>query len=222
VPRKRNEHREIALLAAPNVNDVVPNGGLLNTANPVTITGLGFTGATGVTFGGIAATSLVVVSDTEITVDTPLVTAPAVVDVTVTTPSGSNTMFNGYRFAPAGLFPAFTPIVPPPLFGVGGGPAPTFPPPTPPPIGHVPPGVLVGPAIAPAGVPPSLAGITQPQFGSGSATSPVVSGYFPVFTTTFPVPTIVVDGSNFAVTAPGTPPWIAHPPPSTPSTAPIP
>jgi hypothetical protein len=207
-----------AVMAAPNIGDVAPTGGLLNTANPVTITGTGFTGVTGVTFGGIAATNVVEVSDTEITVDTPLVTAPAVADVTVTTPEGSNTMFNGYRFAPAGLFPAFTPIVPPPVIGEGGGPPPTFPPPTPPPIGEVPEGILVGPAIAPAGVPPSLAGFPQPQFESGDAATPPAGGYFPSFTTVFPEPTIVVNGSNFAVAAPGTPPWTAPPPPSTPST----
>ena len=117
------------------------------------------------------------------------------------------------------IFPDFVPIVPPPVIGEGGGPPPTFPPPTPPPIGHIPPGVLVGPAIAYASVPPSVAGFPQPQFGSGSATAPPANGYFPLFTTTFPVPTIVVDGNNFAVAAPGqNPPWTQPPPAQTPST----
>lgn len=84
-----------------------------------------------------------------------------------------------------------SPIIPPPPIGEGGGPPPLFPPPTPPPIGEVPIGPLVGPAIAAAGVPPSLAGVVQPQFATGSKTAPLPSAYFPVFTTTFPVPTIV-------------------------------
>ena len=117
------------------------------------------------------------------------------------------------------FFPAFVPIVPPPVIGEGGGPPPTFPPPTPPPIGHVPPGVLVGPVITYAPVPPSVAGFPQPRYQTGSATSPTGAQLFPIFTTTFPVPTIVVDGNNFAVAAPGqNPPWTQPPPAQTAST----
>lgn len=82
-----------------------------------------------------------------------------------------------------GFFPDFVPIIPPPPIGNPVG-VPTFPPPTPPPIGQVPTGPLVGPAVAAAPVPPSLAGIAQPSYGSGSATVPPVNGYFPQFTTT--------------------------------------
>ena len=115
------------------------------------------------------------------------------------------------------IFPDFVPIIPPPL--IGNPPPPTFPPPTPPPIGQVPVGPLVGPAIAYASAPPSVAGFPQPQFSTGSATAPPSNGYFPDFTTTFPVPTIVVDGNNFAVAAPGqNPPWTQPPPAQTPST----
>jgi hypothetical protein len=111
--------------------------------------------------------------------------------------SGPNLDYSAFQlairpgFAPSTIFPAFTPLVPPPPIGLGGGPPPTFPPPTPPPIGAIPLGVLIGPAIAPAGVPPSVAGVTQPQYGSGSATVPAVNGYFTQFTTTFPSPTVV-------------------------------
>lgn len=84
------------------------------------------------------------------------------------------------------FFPAFTPIIPPPLIGEGGGPPPPFPPPTPEPIGEVPVGPLVGPVVAAAGVPPSVAGFEQPQFATGSATSP--PGYFPAFTAPLPTP----------------------------------
>lgn len=68
-------------------------------------------------------------------------------------------------------FPGFTPLLPPPLIGAGGG--------------------LIGPAIAPAAVPPSVAGIAQPVFRTGTATSPTGATLLPHFTTTFPSPTIV-------------------------------
>jgi hypothetical protein len=82
-----------------------------------------------------------------------------------------------------------SPIIPPPIIGEGGGEPPLFPPPTPPPAGEVPVGVLVGPAVAAAGVPPSVAGIEQPVFETGSATEPETE--FPEFTTEFPSPPIV-------------------------------
>ena len=53
----------------------------------VTITGTGFTGTTGVTFGGTPATGVTVVDDTTITATTPA-HAPGAVDVVVTTPAG--------------------------------------------------------------------------------------------------------------------------------------
>jgi hypothetical protein len=193
-------------MAAPNINSVTPNVGRLNTATAVTLGGNGFTGATAVTFGGIDATSLVVVSDTEITCATPLVTSDQVVDVTVVTPGGDDTMFNGFIFEQSGsdaFFPAFTPIVPPPTFGLP--PPPVFPPvpPNTAPVA-VPIGPLVGPAVDDAPVPPSLAGIIQPQFKSGSATAP--ASYFPDFTTTFPNPPVSVQTTppppNMIVTTP--------------------
>lgn len=127
-----------------------------------------------------------------------------------------------FSFVPANTisqFPTFTPIVPPPVIGVGGGPPPSYPPPNPPPIGAIPPGVTVGPAISPAGVPPSLAGVVQPQFKTGSATAPTAASWFPQFTTTFPKPTIVVGGNNFAALNAGhIPPWTQAPPAQTAST----
>lgn len=55
----------------------------------VTLTGSWFAGATGVTFGGVAATSVVVVNRNKITCITPAHAAGAV-SVVVTTPSGAN------------------------------------------------------------------------------------------------------------------------------------
>ena len=100
------------------------------------------------------------------------------------------------------VFPDFTPIVPPPPIGADKA-VPPFPPPTPPPIGTVPVGDLIGPVIALASVPPSVAGIPQPVIGGDNPY------HFPDFSSTFPVPTIVVDN----VLLIGTPP-----PPQTPST----
>jgi len=92
-------------------------------------------------------------------------------------------------FTATSSFPAFAPILPPPLVGQGSGSTPPFPPPSIPP----PAGPLVGPAIAPAGVPPSTAGITQPQFKTGSATSPAIATFFPAFTTSgWPVPPVQI------------------------------
>jgi hypothetical protein len=154
----------------------------------VTITGIGFTGATSVRFAGQPATNVVVVSDTSITCKTPPAAADEVATITVQTPGGSGTSatplftYTGST-GTADVFPAFVPIYPPPPVG-NAQTIPTFPPPTPPPIGHVPVGPLVGPAIAPAAVPPSVAGVVQPQYKTGSATVPAASGYFPQYTAT--------------------------------------
>jgi hypothetical protein len=56
---------------APTITGLDPAAGSTAGGNTVTITGTGFTGATKVTFGGTAGSSLVVVSDTEITVKAP-------------------------------------------------------------------------------------------------------------------------------------------------------
>jgi hypothetical protein len=61
-----------------------PSGGTV-----VTITGLGFSGATAVTFGGTPAASFDVDSDTQITATTPA-HALGPVDVLVTTPAGTS------------------------------------------------------------------------------------------------------------------------------------
>lgn len=112
-------------------------------------------------------------------------------------------------FDPELSFFSAAPIVPPPLIGMGGGAPPTFPPPTPPPIGAIPPGVLVGPAIAAAAVPPSNAGKALIIFTYGSATTPPASAAFPEFTTTFPNPPIVFSNIFTDGVSPTTPPSTA-------------
>src|SRR4051794_12956603 len=70
----------------PVVASVSPSAGLSIGSTPVTITGTGFTGATAVTFNGIAALSYTVDSPTQITAVTPPgAPGPAVVRVAIGT-----------------------------------------------------------------------------------------------------------------------------------------
>ncbi len=81
----------------PTVTSVVPNSGSTAGGTAVTITGDNFTGATGVTFGGNAATSVVVVNDTTITAVTP--SGPAgTASVLVTTSGGTNAPNTFYTY----------------------------------------------------------------------------------------------------------------------------
>jgi len=63
----------------------------------VTLTGTGLTGATSVTFGGIAATSVNVINSTTVTAVTPAHAAGAV-DVVINTPAGGATLTSGYTY----------------------------------------------------------------------------------------------------------------------------
>jgi hypothetical protein len=188
-------------LGVPVVSSISPNRGPPAGGTSSTIHGLSFTGATAVQFGGQPATNVVVVSDTSITATAPA-HALGPVTVSVTTPDGtgvSGAEFFTYWAGSTAVFPAFTPIVPPPTFGLP--PPPVFPPAT---GGHtpvpVPVGPLVGPAVAAAAVPPSVAGITQPVIGGSH---PIV---FPGFSTTFPNPPVSVQTTppppNMIVTTP--------------------
>ena len=119
--------------------------------------------------------------------------------------------------AGASLFPQFTVIVPPPLIGQGGGPPPTFPPTSGTAPVPIPPGILVGPAIA---FPTVIAGKALIIFGTGSATAPTMVSWFPSFTTTFPSPTFVVSNVWTIPTLSGGV-WTTHLPARTATTAPI-
>ena len=77
-------------LAAVAVISVSPNNGSIAGGDQVTITGVGFTGATAVTFGTIDAASFQVDSDVQITVTTPAAAGTGTVDVTVTAPGGTS------------------------------------------------------------------------------------------------------------------------------------
>ncbi len=75
--------------SGPNITLLSPSQGPVGGGTVVTITGTGFTGATGVTFDGVAGTNLVVVNDTSITIVSPA-HANGVVRVAVTTPIGTS------------------------------------------------------------------------------------------------------------------------------------
>lgn len=79
-----------------------PASGSASGGTGVTLTGSGLTGATSITFGGIAATNINVVNSTTVTAVTPANAAGAV-DVTITTPAGSSTLTNGYTYLATAL-----------------------------------------------------------------------------------------------------------------------
>ena len=72
----------------PTVTGVSPNSGTALGGTTVTITGTGFTNAAYVSFGGYAAQSFTVNSDTSITAVTPATYYDGAVDVTVQSSSG--------------------------------------------------------------------------------------------------------------------------------------
>ncbi|HEY0217449.1 MAG TPA: choice-of-anchor G family protein [Cellulomonas sp.] len=85
---------------APTVTAVNPAQGPQAGGTAVTITGTGLTGATGATFGGAAATNVVVVNDTTITATVPAGTG--VVDVAVQLPGADAGLTGAYAYLPPG------------------------------------------------------------------------------------------------------------------------
>lgn len=82
----------------PFTTSLTPTTGAAAGGTAVTLTGHDYTGATAVTFGGVAATSVVVVSDTSITCVTGAHAAGAV-SLVVTTPAGSHTKTTAFTYA---------------------------------------------------------------------------------------------------------------------------
>lgn len=83
------------------VTSIVPSKGGVGKATEVTITGEDLTPATGVLFGGEAATDVVVVNDTTITCKTPISVGAGAVDVTVQLPTEDVIIKNGFTFEKA-------------------------------------------------------------------------------------------------------------------------
>lgn len=84
--------------AAPTVTSIDPRIGPTSTAvAAITIVGVNFTGATGVTIGGAACTSVVVVDDNTITCVGPnSLSVAGDYNVVVTGPGGNGTLTNGF------------------------------------------------------------------------------------------------------------------------------
>jgi len=106
---------------AVTVTLISPAVGPLVGGQAVTVTGTNFTGTTAVTIGGVAAMNVVVVGPTTITATTPA-HAAGVVNVVVTTPSGSGTGTNLYTYATVPIVTAISPATGP----IGGGQAVTI------------------------------------------------------------------------------------------------
>ena len=93
--------RSATVSAVPFVTSVTPNTGAVGGGTSVTITGMDFVAGASVTFGGAAATNVVVVNATTITATTPA-GSPGPVTVTVTDPSGLNgSLTDGFTYVPA-------------------------------------------------------------------------------------------------------------------------
>jgi len=91
---------------APAITTVSPNLDNVAGGTSVTITGSGFQPSATVTFGGTAATNVVVVSDTTITATTPA-HSPGTIDVVVTNLDGrSGTLTAGFTYTNTPLAPA--------------------------------------------------------------------------------------------------------------------
>lgn len=84
--------------SAAAFTSIAPAAGLAAGSLPVTITGTGFAGVRGVTFGGTAATAVKVVSDTKITCVTPAHAAGAVA-VVVQDASGDVTTAAAFTYS---------------------------------------------------------------------------------------------------------------------------
>ena len=98
----------ITYVAPATISNVSPAAGPVAGGNTVTISGTGLTDVTSVDIGGTAATSLTVVSDSQLTVAAPAHVAD-VSDVVVHSPFGDATSTGAYRFAAAPVITAVSP-----------------------------------------------------------------------------------------------------------------
>lgn len=93
-------HRRI-VAGGPVVSSVTPDAGRSSGGETRTISGSGFLGATGITFGGVPATGVTVVNDTTITCTVPAGTVGSSAAVAVTTPGGTGTLPGAYYYLDA-------------------------------------------------------------------------------------------------------------------------
>jgi hypothetical protein len=93
-----NSSDRFTFVLTPRVAGLKPNRGSADGGSIVTITGVNFTGATSVRFGGLTA-RFKVVKDTSIIAISPSVADPTVVDVTVTSKYGTSVISSADQFA---------------------------------------------------------------------------------------------------------------------------
>jgi len=107
-------------IPGPYVASVSPASGDLVGGITVTLTGLYFTTATGVTFGGNPATSFTVVNDGDITAVVPAGQAQAFDDVQVTTLNGVSPVLDWDKYEYTPPAPTLTSVSPPSGSTAGG------------------------------------------------------------------------------------------------------
>jgi len=86
-----------SLAAPPTLDSVTPNSGPAAGGTAIGVVGEGFTGSTGITFGGTAGVSFTVVDNEHIAVGTPA-HATGVVNVVLQNPRGNATLTNGFTY----------------------------------------------------------------------------------------------------------------------------
>jgi hypothetical protein len=106
-------------VCAPTITGVSPNTGPTAGGTAVTVTGTNFFAPMTVTFGGVAATNVVVVNGTTLTATTPAHAAGSV-DVVVQTCGTANSppLPNGFTYLAAAAVPTFSPLALAALAGV--------------------------------------------------------------------------------------------------------
>jgi hypothetical protein len=183
----------VTALVRPIIRRVTPDVGPEAGGTTVTITGIGFTGATAVTFGAAPAPSITVVSDSQITATSPPGTGQ--VFVTVTGPGGTSAINQDL-----GVF-HYTPSPPPP---------PVQPPTSPP---------VQPPAPSPPVHPPAPSPPVQPP----APPQPVQPPAPPVQPPTPPAPPLPVQppAPPLPVQPPAPPPPVQPPPPAPPPPPPV-
>jgi hypothetical protein len=86
------------VVTRPEIVTAQPVASLTAGGGSITLNGRYLTGTTAVTIGGIAATAISVIDDATLTATIPAGTA-GVKDISITTPIGSTTVRNGFRYA---------------------------------------------------------------------------------------------------------------------------
>lgn len=95
---------------AASINTVSPSAGSVVGGGTITLTGQNFASVTGVTFGGTAATNLVIVDAATITCTLPAHAAGAV-DIVALSPQGNGTKTNGFTYYAVPTFASLSQVV---------------------------------------------------------------------------------------------------------------